>query len=130
MKNKTFLIIFSAVIVLSLSVIFVSRRAGADRKTANIYQDGALIETVDLSAVTAPYELEVNDGELKNTVLIEHGSISMKTANCPDQLCVRQGAIRNGVYPIVCLPHKVIIEIVDSGEQTDIDAISGRGNSE
>ena len=35
----------------------------------------------------------------------------MKSADCPDQVCVHQGWISDSTVPIVCLPHQVIIEV-------------------
>ena len=49
---------------------------------------------------------------------------SSGTADCPDKLCVRQGALdRNGV--IVCLPNRVVVRVsTESG--ADYDAVVGR----
>lgn len=74
--------------------------------TAVISKDGQELYRIDLSAVTESYEIPL-DG---NTILVEHGQISMQSATCPDKLCVHQGILRtNG--RIVCLPHRVLIEI-------------------
>lgn len=47
----------------------------------------------------------------KNTLVIEDGYADMTDADCPDKLCVRQRKIRSRGEAIVCLPHKVIVEI-------------------
>ena len=47
----------------------------------------------------------------------------MSEADCPDRLCVKQGEITNGIYPIVCLPHRLTVRIV---ENSGIDAVTGR----
>jgi hypothetical protein len=44
----------------------------------------------------------------------------MEGANCPDQTCVKQGVIKDGTVPIVCLPHKVIVRI--EGGESGLDA--------
>ena len=54
-----------------------------------------------------------------NTILVEQGRIRVIEANCPDQVCVDQGWISNGTVPIVCLPHKLMIQIVGGGEALD-----------
>ena len=126
MKQKTLIFIFLAIVLLSIGAIFLTRLTPGG-KIATIYQDGVLVRTVDLSDVKEAYEIELRDGDGRNVILVEPGKISMADANCPDRLCVRQGAISNGVYPIVCLPHRIVIEIKDEGADTEIDAISGRG---
>lgn len=79
---------------------------------AKVYQDGKEIYSADLSKVTEPYTHEVTGthGE-HNVVLVEPGRISMKEANCPDQICVHTGAIDSGLLPITCLPNRVIVRI-------------------
>ncbi len=67
------------------------------------------------------------DTEFGHNVLhIENGSVSMTEADCPDGYCKRQGKISTEKETIVCLPHKLVVEIrgtnTDDGqteEQTD-----------
>lgn len=46
--------------------------------------------------------------------------------HCNDQVCVRSGAIDSPGETIVCLPHKVIVEITtkDNTHDQEIDIIS------
>lgn len=53
-----------------------------------------------------------------NTLLIENGKVSMKDADCPDKICVKHKAIEKTGETIVCLPHKVVVEIVSEGQKT------------
>ena len=48
----------------------------------------------------------------------------MKDAECPDKLCMRQGAISRDGQTIVCLPHKLVVEVI-GGEKEAYDSISG-----
>lgn len=50
-------------------------------------------------------ENEVND------IVIKNGKVWMRSATCPDQICVEQGEISEKGETIVCLPHKLVIEI-------------------
>ena len=45
-------------------------------------------------------------------------------ADCPDQVCVRQGAVRYNGESIVCLPHKLVVS-VEGGQGSGIDANTG-----
>ena len=65
-----------------------------------------------------------------NRVWISEDSVKMESASCPDGLCVHQGAISDGLLPIVCLPNKVQIQIVEdnheeSSETEEFDAKVG-----
>ena len=51
----------------------------------------------------------------KNIVEIFDGEVYVKEADCPDQICVKQGKMTGGGVPIVCMPHRVVIEIGGSG---------------
>ena len=53
---------------------------------------------------------------------MEQGRIRVSQADCPDQVCVDQGWIADGTVPIVCLPHKLVIEIVGGGSAFDAAA--------
>ena len=81
------------------------------RPVAYIYSKGALIETIDLDAVTIPYEFTVETDLGNNTIYVEHGGIQVVSADCPDQICVHQGIIHDSAVPIVCLPHQLVIQI-------------------
>ena len=73
--------------------------------------DGEVYDTIDLSAVAAPYERTVETPWGWNTLRVEPGAVAVTDADCPGHDCIRQGAISDGTIPIVCLPHRLVIEI-------------------
>ena len=48
----------------------------------------------------------------------------MERADCPDQVCVRQGAVRYNGESIVCLPHRLIVSI-EGGVENGVDGSTG-----
>ena len=56
-----------------------------------------------------------------NVCEIRDGQIRMIEADCPDQLCIKQGAFGADGGMIVCLPNRVVIEPASS---TYTDAVS------
>ncbi len=66
-----------------------------------------------------PIETELG----KNIVEIGEGSVRILEADCPDQVCVRTGWISNPGQTVVCLPHKLVVEI-KGGEESETDAYS------
>ena len=81
---------------------------------ADIYQSGELLETIRLDTVTDEYTFEVSgEGDASNTVCVRPGSIAIISANCPDQICVHTGWIDQEHDMIVCMPNKVVVQIVE-----------------
>ena len=110
MKRKTvfWIVLFALLAALGAGTYLL--RGGAGRR-AVITVDGEPYRTVDLLAVAAPYEFTVETEYGWNTIRVSPGAIEVVDADCPNQDCVKQGAIDHGVLPIVCLPHKLVIEI-------------------
>ncbi|HDP76833.1 MAG TPA: NusG domain II-containing protein [Mesotoga infera] len=83
---------------------------------AEVYHDGRLIRTVNLK-VDSEFSLAV--GML---IKVEKGKISVIDSDCPDKLCVLQGAVDSPNIPIVCVPNRIVIKI-PSG-RTEVDVIT------
>ncbi|MBR3705594.1 MAG: NusG domain II-containing protein [Firmicutes bacterium] len=60
-----------------------------------------------------------------NHITIKDGVVSMTYSTCKNQVCVNTGAISQTKDAIVCLPNKIVVEIVGSGKGGDADVISG-----
>ena len=121
-KTRTWILVILAILVLSLaaSVYLLTRRP--DGRVARIYVDGELIREIDLDALAAPERFTVATDRGENVVLAEPGRIRVESADCPDQVCVRAGWLSDSATPIVCLPHRLVIEL--AGE-TGLDAEVG-----
>lgn len=49
----------------------------------------------------------------ENTVKIKDGEVWISDADCKDKICVGHKKISNVGETIVCLPHKLVLEIID-----------------
>ena len=58
-----------------------------------------------------------------NILVIEDGKAYLSYANCPDQICVKQGKISKGGQVITCLPNKLTVTVYSS--DSDIDVVIG-----
>ena len=110
MKQKT---LFWPVLFILLAAVGagVYLLHGGSGTQAVIYVDGAVYDTVDLGSVAAAYERTVETEYGRNVIRVSHGAIAVASADCPDKLCVRQGEITDSALPIVCLPHRLVIQI-------------------
>ena len=59
-----------------------------------------------------------------NVISVENGEAHMEEADCPGHDCIDQGAISSKGEIIVCLPHKLIVNIEDESDDSTI-AIDG-----
>ena len=59
-----------------------------------------------------------------NVLTIRDGAAAVTEANCGDYTCVRTGEIRREGETIICLPHRLVIEIA-GGESGGLDAVTG-----
>lgn len=58
-----------------------------------------------------------------NVISVHDGKICVSDADCPDCSCVKQDGINKKGDKIVCLPHKLIVE-VDSEDNTELDSVT------
>lgn len=107
------------VILLLLSfapvVVFSLTRSNSPTQEAVLSVDGQEIKSFDLSdrSQSYTYRYEDKDGDY-NLIEVKGDRIRIKEADCGDQICVRRGWIDQSGETIVCLPHKLVIEIKSS----------------
>ncbi|MGN0460334.1 MAG: NusG domain II-containing protein [Ruminococcus sp.] len=119
MKNRIWIILFSVVAVLCLGVWLFISNASSPSKVVGIYQNGSLVEKIDLNSVTGQREITISGEYGDNVILVSNGHIEMKSADCPDKICVEHGELKSSASPIVCLPNKVVIKFEDGTDGAD-----------
>lgn len=65
---------------------------------------------------------EAEGVEAYNLFVCENGEVRMMQSSCPDLICVRHKAVSKTGETIVCLPHKLVIEITGAPE-TELDGV-------
>ena len=119
MKAKHWIFLLLGILFISLLLLCLPHLFSPRHPVAEIYQDGVLIEVVNLDTTTEPISIPVIYEDKENILVASNGGIRMESANCPDKLCVHQGEIRTGGTPIVCLPHRLVIQIKNGYSATD-----------
>lgn len=100
---------------------------------------GALSDTEDAAVVVkdadgAVHEFALDEDATEqitssagaNTIEIRDGRVRVKNADCPNLDCVHQGWIDSAGQQIVCLPHKLIIDIERDGASANGVDVMGR----
>lgn len=67
------------------------------------------------------YTIETENGY--NIVSVSNGKVSVTDASCPDKICVHEKAIYADGQSIICLPNKVVVEIVENKSDKSIDGV-------
>ena len=124
MSRNAKVILLLLVLAAAGCAAFLLLRPAGEGVVARVTLDGKVVEEIDLSAVTEGYTFTVEGpGGFTNTIQVEPGRIRVREAGCPDQVCVNQGYISDSTVPIVCLPNRLVIEIVGGGD--GLDAATG-----
>ena len=98
----------------------IQRFAASDEQMLKISVDGKVYGEYSLKD-----KQEIKIGDTNICRIEEDGTVSMTEADCPDQLCVKQGKIKEFGESIICLPNKVVLEIVTENKKAEeIDSIA------
>ncbi len=123
-KTRTWIIIIAALAVAAAGAVLFIRFFGAPGTKAEIVKGGEVLYSIDLDKVAEEYEIEIGDGDGdRNVVTVRPGMICVSSADCPDKICVNTGwASKEHPYPIVCMPHGLVIRIVGADGEADAEA--------
>lgn len=125
LKPGDLIIIVLLVLLSFLPVVIFSMNSVSTEQANNsvvISADGVHLHEMDLvdDGETETYEYVSEDGH-RNVIVREGTEVKMIDASCPDQLCVRQGTITDAGETIVCLPHRLIVEVTSDNPDVDND---------
>lgn len=103
-------LLLTAVILIFAGVLLVRHfTAGTGDGWVVVSRNGSVEQRLSLSEDTRLLLRDASGNE--NLLVIEGGSVRLADADCPDRLCVRQGAVSRSGESIICLPHKLVITI-------------------
>ncbi|MCY6484852.1 NusG domain II-containing protein [Clostridium aestuarii] len=121
--DKIIIIIAVFVALISLVVFKLSLNKEYNIKYAEIYVKGDFYKKVILDKNSSKETINIETDLGENIVEIENGGIRIIESDCRDKICVEDGFKDKPGEVLVCLPHKVIIEIKGE-EQSEVDEVS------
>ena len=106
---------------MKFTVETVKRKNRLGLKSADFYLVAVLlIITVKQLALKNDTEFDVSGYQGgTNRIVIQDNAVYMSDADCPDKLCVHTGTIHKTGETIVCLPHRVVVEITGTTDTFD-----------
>lgn len=121
-KLKKDIILISGILLtaalLWLIPLFMNKETPA---VVKVIQDGQVIGIYPLSEDRTEF---ISYGEENyNLLFISNGEASVSDADCPDGLCIRSRNISRNGENIICLPHKLVIQI-ESKEESELDTVT------
>ncbi|WP_426348864.1 NusG domain II-containing protein [Alloiococcus sp. CFN-8] len=112
--KKLDIIIIAVLLIISFipEVLFgIKYSVEASETYAEITIGGKLYKTVSLSENGGEDSFIVHTDQGFNEIEIKDNSIAIIDANCNDKLCLEIGHITDPGESIICLPHKLMIEV-------------------
>ena len=122
-KTRNDILLFFVIFVLAAACLLFFNMNKQEGSAVIVKIDGqekyvySLDENLTTDIVTGE-----ND-EFVNTLVIIDGNAYISQANCPDKICAGHRAIEYTGETIVCLPHKVVIEITAEKSSVELDAV-------
>ena len=106
------IVLIATLLVIALSVFLITELFSKDGELVRVSIDGEVVAEYSLSA-DAEYSL--NGGS--NILVIEKGEAYIKWANCPRQICVKDGKISKIGQRITCLENRIVVEVIGDGDE-------------
>ncbi len=107
-NDKKLLTIVLAVALIAFAIVKIFFRSEGEKVLISI--DGVEYGTYSLYKETS---FDIINEYGTNTIVISGGQVYVLEADCPDQICVEHAPISTTEETIVCLPHKLVVEIID-----------------
>ncbi len=118
-KIRNDIILVTVILIIAVAGLLFINATKVQGNRVVVKIDGVETESYSLSE-NAEFEIRTGkNNENINVVVIENGKVRVTDADCPDGICKDYRPISYVGQTIVCLPHKVVIEIV--GDNTDME---------
>lgn len=116
-KLRNDIILLVGILIVAIIGLVVFNATKKQGNTVVVLLNG--VETERYS-INQNIEKEIITEYGKNILVIKNGQVSISDADCPDLVCVKHREISKDGETIVCLPHKLVIEITAETEEFDM----------
>ena len=117
----------NVVAVLVIVAVALAAATAANALGSAVDARTAVIQDADGNTFTMPLSqddaLRVTSSAGTNVIEVQAGKVRVSEADCPNQDCVEQGWISKAGQQIVCLPHKLVVNITDEDAGSTYDVV-------
>lgn len=117
--TKGDILLIISLVALSVFLFALSFFGSNKELTVRVYSSSELVWESELSK--AQGEKLFLDG---CEIIIEKDGVYFSNSDCPDQLCVKRGKLRNSGDTMACVPKKVAVVLTHSKDKSKIDALT------
>lgn len=117
-KNDLVLLVLYLFLTVAMTGYVIKDKMDAKAGAVVIVSEGKEVKRLTWPAKDQSFEIKNDLGFI--TVKIENNKVSVTDADCHDQVCVRTRSIDQGGEMIVCLPHKIYVEIQKDESGSDV----------
>lgn len=114
------------ILIMSFVIFFVFKNnieiLNNSNKYATITVNGEEIEKIEINSETNGLEMPIETEFGYNLLEFSDQGVRSVEASCPDKIDVLQGYITDPGEMIVCLPNRLVVEIV-SEQNTNVDEV-------
>lgn len=114
--KKADIVLFLILAALGIAVTVMSLNGAEDGSVVQVSVDG---KTYGVYSLNKNQTIEIKQDKSINKITIKDGHVQMSDSTCKNQICVKTGEISNTSQSIVCLPNKVMVEIIRGEAQFD-----------
>lgn len=112
MMTKADKILLLSVAVLGIFLFGITRfyySSSSAQKQVIVKVGGEIVKTIPFREGTSVQKFTI-DGKIGQAEIEVKGQeVRMLKAPCPDQICVKQGWLKNAGHSIICVPNEVVI---------------------
>lgn len=105
------------IVIVSLVLINLNKKEGS---MAEVYYEDRIVLTIDMN-INREYIVDGALGEVVIEVLDK--KIRVKEETSSKHLCSKEGFTNDSLRPIICLPNKIVIKIINKKDNNDIDGV-------
>lgn len=119
-RKKDFILMAVLIVTAAASALliaFARRTAGA---AVRVTIDGVFYGEYRLSE---DQSVSIDEKYGHNRLVIENGSAYIAEADCPDGYCMEYKPISRGGETIICLPHRLVVEVTGTRDAQQPDVI-------
>lgn len=122
MLKKADIALFISLLLFAVLFIFIFDFTNINGGSVAVSLEGMRYGSYPLDKDTI-IDIKSKEGIYLNSLEIKNSKARMIHASCPDGYCIKQGEISHSHDTIVCLPNKIIVEVIN-GSKNKVDAVS------
>ena len=122
-KTKNDIILVAVILLIAAAGLLTVNLTRQEGSMVVVKIDGNETERYSLYEDRTVEIITGENDEFSNTLVIEDGKAYISQADCPDKICQEHRAVSYSGETIVCLPHKIVIEITADSSTPELDAV-------